>query len=197
MLRLVTAPTESPVSLADLKMVVEAADFTDDDAKLGLFLSGAVAYVAKQTSLVLAPSEYRVERESWWADKLEILVSPVREVVSVNYLDSNGALQTLATDKYRWLRTATGASIELLDLTGLPDVAERDDAIQIEVGAGFDIDGATGSGDDAELILPRQARNAVLMLAAHWYANREAAGADMKEIPFGVEALTRQIMVYR
>lgn len=197
MLRLVTAPTESPVSLADLKMVVEAADYADDDAKLGLFLSGAVAYVQKQTSLVLAPSEYRVERDSWWADKLEILIHPVREVVSVKYFDPDGALQTLATDKYRWLRTASGASVELLDLTGLPAVAERDDAIQIEVEAGFDIDGTTGSGDDAELIMPRQARNAVLMLAAHWYANREAAGSDMKEIPFGVEALTRQIMVYR
>ena len=199
MLRLVTAASGRPVSLDDLKMIVEAADFDDDDEKLALFLDGAIAYVAQQTSLVLSPTEYRVERSCWWTDKLEILLTPVRDITAVGYLNVAGSLQTLDAEKYRWARTASGATITLLDTSGLPSIAQnRDDAVQISVEGGFDIDGATGSGDDPELVLPRQARNAIIMLAAHWYANREAAlASELKEIPFGVEALIRQIMVYR
>ena len=38
------------------------------------------------------------------------------------------------------------------------------------------------------------AAQAVLMLAAHWYANREAVGiASIEELPFGVRALVQQL----
>jgi uncharacterized phiE125 gp8 family phage protein len=198
MLRLVTAATQQPVSLMELKRHVEAADFLDDDEKLKIFLDAATAYVGKRCELVLAPVGYRIEMPGWCRD-LQILVAPVRDIVAVRFLDANGDLQALDAAAYRWRRHATGATLVIDANVSLPALASgRDDAVQIDIDAGFDIDGATGSGDDPELVLPRQVVPAILMLAAHWYANREAAAKEaMTDIPFGVDALTRQVMIYR
>lgn len=198
MLRRIHAATERPVSLEELKSHVEAADFFDDDGKLEVFLDGAIAYVGKRCELVLAPEVYRAELPGWWQGDFQVLVAPVRDI-AVSYFDPNGNVQELNPQACRWRRHASGASVVLDDASTLPALAKgRNDAVRIEIGAGFDITGATGSGDDPDLLLPPQARNAILMLTAHWYANREAAAKDaMSEIPFGVDALTRQIMVYR
>lgn len=40
--------------------------------------------------------------------------------------------------------------------------------------------------------VPEDLRLAVTQLAAHWYENREAAGASMQEAPFGVSEIVRE-----
>lgn len=42
---------------------------------------------------------------------------------------------------------------------------------------------AMGDGE-----FPKPLRRAVLMLAAHWYANPEGAASAMQEIPYGISA---------
>ncbi|WP_441280093.1 head-tail connector protein [Bradyrhizobium sp. 63_E2_N1_3] len=203
MLKLIDVIAESderPVTLAELKKHVHAADFADDDEQLEIFLDAAIDFVADRTSLTLRRSSWRVDRCDWWSGCLQILLTPVRDV-TVKYIDAAGAEQTVAADLYRWERTALGnAEIRFLDAFASPAVkADTFNAVQIELEAGFDQDpNMTGAGDDPELEFPPRARQAVLMLAASWYRNREAvAETDLKVVPLAAEALMGQLRVYR
>ncbi|MGK7056927.1 head-tail connector protein [Bradyrhizobium sp. 1050_B9_N1_2] len=203
MLKLIDVIAESddrPVTLAELKKHVQAADFADDDAQLEIFLDAAIDFVADRTALTLRRSSWRVDRCDWWSGCLQILLTPVRDV-TFKYIDAAGAEQTVAADLYRWERTALGnAEIRFLDAFVAPAVkADTFNAVQIELEAGFDQDpNMTGAGDDPELEFPPRARQAVLMLAASWYRNREAiAEAELKIVPLAAEALMGQLRVYR
>lgn len=203
MLKLIDVIAESderPVSLDELKKHVQAVDFDDDDEQLAIFLDAAIDFVADRSALTLRRSSWRVDRCDWWSGCLQILLTPVRDV-TVKYIDAAGAEQTVAADLYRWERTDLGqAEIRFLDAFASPAVkADTFNAVQIELEAGFDQDpNMTGAGDDPELEFPPRARQAVLMLAASWYRNREAvAEADLKVVPLAAEALMGQLRVYR
>ncbi len=199
MLKRIEAATSRPVTLDELKKHVNAADFVDDNEQLEIFLDAAIEYVAHQTSLTLQPSSWRIDRCDWWSGCLQVLLSPVRDIV-ITYLDVNGAEQTVAQNLYRWQRNDRGAAeIAFLPAFTSPEVMpDTFNAVQIAIEAGFDDEAATGSGDDPELVLPTRAKQAILMLAASWYRNREAiAEGELKKVPLGAEALIFQLKVYR
>lgn len=198
MLRLISAAESKPVSLDDLKKHCRV-DHNDDNDVLGVYLDAASAFVADRTSLVLQPSTFRIERSSWWSGCLNILVAPVREIVAVKYRAVAGDEQTVDEAVYRWRRTASGAVLEFVNGFSAPSVQdERFDAVTVEVRAGFDDPDTTGSGDDPELILPPQVKQAILLTGGAWYETREAVTAtEMKAVPFAVDALIGQVRLYR
>ncbi|MCK1684254.1 phage gp6-like head-tail connector protein [Bradyrhizobium sp. 147] len=203
MLKLIDVVAEAedrPVKLEELKKHVNANDFTDDDPQLEIFLDAAIDFVAERTSLTLRRSSWRVDRCEWWSGCLQILLTPVRDV-TVKYLDADGAVQIVAANLYRWERTDLGqAEIRFLDGFTSPALkADAYNAVQIEIEAGFDQDpNMTGAGDDPELEFPPRARQAVLMIAASWYRNREASSeTELKVVPLAAEALLGQLRVYR
>ena len=55
---------------------------------------------------------------------------------------------------------------------------------------GFAIEATFGGAGQAAM--PDDLRQAVLMLAGHWYDNREAAGEAAREPPFGVSEILRE-----
>ncbi|WP_458760542.1 head-tail connector protein [Afipia sp. TerB] len=197
MLKQIGSATSKPVTLDDLKAHCRI-DSDDEDGSLGTYLDAAAEFVADRTSLVLAPTSYQIDRADWCAD-LQILVSPVRDIASVKYLDVNASSVTVDPSFYRWVRTDRGAVVEFLPSFVRPVLADgRDDAVQIAFEAGFDDPDATGSGDDPALILPVRAKQAVLLIAAHWFANREAvSGESLTTIPLAAESLLGQLRIYR
>lgn len=198
MLKLVEAATVKPVTLEELKAHCRV-DFADDDNSLSIYLDAAIEFVADCISQVLSPSVYRADLSRFWSGCFSVLASPVREITSVSYLDVNGSRVTVDPSLYRWKRTAEGAEITLLSAFIEPPVqSERDDAVQIEVSAGYDDPAASGAGDDPDLMLPERAKQAILLLASAWYANREAVSqVDLKPIPFAIDALLAQLRIYR
>lgn len=197
MLKQIGAATSKPVTLEDLKLHCRV-DVADEDASLGTYLDAATEYVTDRTSLVLAPVSYQIDRDDW-CSSLQVLVSPVREIASVKYLDVNASLVTVDPSLYRWERTDRGAIVEFLSSFIRPVLADdRDDAVQIAFQAGFDDPNATGSGDEPALILPVRVKQVILLIAAHWFANREAVSADnLSTIPLAAESLLAQLRVYR
>lgn len=203
MLKLIDVVAEAddrPVTLEDFKNHVHAEDFDDDDATLEMYLDAAIDFVAERTSLTLRRSSWRVDRCDWWSGCLELLLAPVRDI-TVTYLDESAATQTVDAALYRWERTELGtARVILLAAFTSPTVkAATFNAVQIAIEAGFDEDpNATGAGDDPELTFPSRARQAILMIGAAWYRNREAvADVDLKVVPLAAEALMSQLRVYR
>jgi uncharacterized phiE125 gp8 family phage protein len=192
---------DRPVTIAELKKHVGANDFTDDDAQLEIFLDAAIDFVADRTSLTLRRSTWRVDRCDWWSGCLQLLIAPVRDI-TITYLDPAGATQPVDPSLYRWQRRTELGIAEVIFLDAFTDPDVKDDtfnAVQIEIEAGFDQDPAmTGAGDDPELVFPSQARQAVLMVAANWYRNRESVSADdQKIVPLAADALMSQLRIYR
>lgn len=72
---------------------------------------------------------------------------------------------------------------DMADVQTLERLVEGAQA-HIERHLGFKI-GATFGGEDQEPV-PPDLQQAVLMLAAHWFDNHEAAAEGLREIPFGV-----------
>jgi uncharacterized phiE125 gp8 family phage protein len=197
MLKQIEAAGSKPVTIEELKAHCRI-DGSDEDAPLGIFLDSAIEFVSQRTGLALAPATYRNDSSDWW-NCLFLCVAPVREITSISYLDENGASVAIDPNLYRWERTDEGAKIEFLSSFIRPSVAaERSDAVQVEFDAGFDDPAATGSGDDPALVLPSRAKQAILLIAAHWYQNRESAlQEDLKIAPLAAESLLAQLRIYR
>lgn len=85
---------------------------------------------------------------------------PLQSVTSIVYTDPDGNEQTMDAGHYRVM---TDGRV-LLATDGWPRVASEQDAVRITYVAGY------GEGGDA----PEATRAAILLLAGHFYENREA-----------------------
>lgn len=199
MLKTIEAASGRPVSVAEAKEWCRVDHDHDDDTIEGL-LDAAIEFVSERTGLVLAPTVFRFDRSYWWGGNLNLLVAPVRAIREVSYFDEANAAQTVDAANYSFTRTPEGARLELLSTYSVPAVYSRNDAIQVEIEAGFDSHDPveTGSGDDPELLLPERVRQVIRMLVSFWYDNRDAVTSqDTKVVPLGAEALLAQLRVYR
>lgn len=197
MLKLVSRSNAKPVTLELFKKHARVVD-DDENENLQIYLDAATEFVADRCQLVLAPEVWRVERGSFWSGCFQILIAPVRDIASVKYYDTSGVLQTVDEDRYGWRRTPEGATLEFLPGFNVPEILSRDDAVQIEVQAGFEDAAATGSGADPEIALPKKARQAIMLIASHWNEHREAADpAAMHTVPFAAESIMGQLRVWR
>lgn len=186
-----------PILTEDAVSHCEAPDEHFD--KVEGYLRAAVAFVADQSGLTLVRQNYILEKADWWGDRLEIPVYPVRDITAVKYYDENGAEQTVSTALYRWVRTELGAELRMLSTFTQPTLQdERTDVVRVFIEAGYDIEGSTGSGDEAELVFDPRARQAILLLTDHWYENRSAADSvEIMQVPFAVQSLIGQLRIYR
>lgn len=225
MLITIAGADTSPVTMALLKEHLRV-DHNDDDATIGAYRDAAVAWVETETSRILARKtlELRIGPSSgesarpvgggwdwlyqssgpWpsasWPGCIEIPAAPVRDVRQVSYLDEDGAEQTLAAQNWTWDATATGAVVSFVRGWSPPRLASwRPGVIRVQFDAGYDEpDGATGTGEDPALTLPRQAKPAVLILAAHWYENRSPiVEGSAAELPLSVQGLINQLRIWR
>jgi uncharacterized phiE125 gp8 family phage protein len=164
-----------------------------------IFLEAAVEFVAEQTGLTLAPTTWRAERCGWWSGCLQLRLAPVRSVV-ITYKDAGGTVHTVADNLYQWHRTEFGTA-ELYfvpEFTSPALLSDTRDAVEIEIEAGFDDPAAPSDPADPELALPVRAKQAILMIAANWYRNRESVSTEeLKTVPFAADALIWQLKVFR
>lgn len=186
-LTLVTAPTEEPVSLDELKADRRIpATVTDDDAHLTRLITRARTHfentAARQVmaatwllSLPGFPSYCEGPRSAILLPK-----PPAQSVTQIQYLDSNSVLQTLSSSLYTFDAGHDRARIyPALDHTW-PETRSYPGAVKITFVAGFP------SAAD----VPETIKGFILALAGHWYEHREAASEDsIKEVPFELENL--------
>jgi uncharacterized phiE125 gp8 family phage protein len=117
---------------------------------------------------------------------LELPIAPVQSVTSITYVDVDQAEQTLPATDY-FVRIVDGVA-RIVPATGKtwPATAYIDGAVKVVFIAGY--------GEAADV--PADLKQAIKMLAAHLYENREATlvGQSASVIPFGIGDL---VMPYR
>lgn len=172
-LRLITALTSTPVSLAEAKAWLRVE--TDaENSLITALIEAATGMIEQVTGLAIVAQTWELVLDSF-ADSILLPKGPVTGVTSVKYIDPDSVEQTLGASNYaldavsepQWLVRAADAS--------WPAIASGVNTVTIRFTAEV-----TRAADLASL------KTAILMLVAHWHGNREAAGDG---IPPGVSAL--------
>ncbi len=167
------------LTIEDLRKQCRVDGTEDDDALLDM-ADAAQRYVEEMTSHALTRRAEFLRYDSWTDDVWELVRYPVHAVTSITYTDTAGLVQTLSPSIY-WLRPTASKTFELKLRAGQqwPEIAD-DSIIDIELDVGY----PTGA-------CPRNLKRACLMLAAHFYANRETVAftSQVAEMPLGVTHL--------
>jgi uncharacterized phiE125 gp8 family phage protein len=170
------APSVKPVSLADMKAQTRV-DFADDDTLLQSMIDAAVSYLDGHGGILGRALVQQTWRQDFSAfnDVLRLPLGNLIAVSSVQYYDTtNASLYGSFTDE-------AGPYIGLLTGQSWPSTYSRDDAVQVTWTAGY---GANASD------VPAAIRHAIILLASHWYQNREAVNeGSFSELPLAVQSL--------
>lgn len=183
-LKLVTPPTEEPVTLAEAKAHLRV-DGADEDSLIGCLITASRqwcegyqnrAYVTQTWDLVLDewPSEPPV-------DRIRIPLPPLQSVASVKYTDADGVQATMpASDYLVDVASQPGRLVLAYGKSWPTETLRPAAAIEIRFTAGY----------GAAAAVPETVRQAIKLLVGHLYEHREAASVDeIREAPFAVKAL--------
>lgn len=180
-----TSAPAAAVSLDEIKRHVNASDFDDDNTLLGVLVQAATDHLDGWTGILgrcIVSQDWRQDFGCWPACRdLRLPFHDVTSVV-VKYSDTNDADQTVSDSLYETLSDARGAFVRLRETFDAPAFNDqRSDPIRVSFTSGF------GAPD----AVPAAIKVAIMMLAAHWYANREAVaiGDTAAPLPMAVDAL--------
>ncbi len=178
-------------------------DHSDEDVILQLFLDAAIEYLEEHTTLVGGPTLFEERHDSWDCMTARTYLSrkPIRDVVSISYLDEDDNLVAIADADWNWEVSPDGAFVYFGDGYSFPELSVNAGAVRIVYTAGFDLSdtGESGTGDNPDLRRPMRFTQAALLLTGHWYANRETVnvGNIVNNLPFAFDALSHQLRVFR
>jgi uncharacterized phiE125 gp8 family phage protein len=176
-LTLIAGPAAEPVSLAEARAHLKL-DATDEDALLGALVTAARTLLEAETRRAFMTQSWRLTLDEWPAGALALPLAPVAGVTAVKVAALSGAMIEMDPGFYE------------VDAKGEPPriAAKRGQAWPMPATrlAGISVDFEAGYGTAADVPMPL--RQAVLLLASHWFENREPVG-DGVELPLTVSAL--------
>jgi uncharacterized phiE125 gp8 family phage protein len=176
-------PAAEPVTLADAKVHVKAlpGDTGEDASLLRPLIATARQYCENVTGRALAAQTIAAYPADWAEAALPLPKPPITAVSGVTYYDADGGAHALDAEDYAL--DAVGGRLMILRA---PEAALRAyNPIEIAYTAGYST-------------TPFPLRQAMLLLIAHWYVNREAVAVGAvtsAEIDLGVRHLCRQYKV--
>lgn len=180
-LTLVTAPTEEAIDVAFVKTLL-SIDHNDHDLRFAALIGAVTDYLDGPTGILgraILQQTWLLELERW-PDRLAIPVEPV-SAVAVSWFDSDDAETALSATTYEIVSTPESRP-ELIwnDSAVLPQLGPRMFPVRVEITAG---------AVNAEAV-PKSLREAMGLLAAHWYEHRAAVSSPAAvEMPFGISAM--------
>lgn len=188
-LTVVSPPQSEPVT-AEEAMDQCRTDQGEDRGTVAALIVGARQLVESWTGRLLVTQTVTLTldwfyeegccRDEGFSDVSILLDGPVQSLTAAVYDDADGDEQTL-TEGTDFALDAAGNVPRLVPAVGSvwPTVSGAANAVRITYVAGY----------GAPAAVPQALKQAILLLVAHWFLNREAAGAPMAEQPMGVQAL--------
>lgn len=180
---LIQGPAELPISAAEIRThlwTIYPEKTTDE--YLELLIKAATSHVETVTWRKLVAQKWRLYLDRWPVGGIVLPFGSVVSVEMVKWLDGDGVDHTLVSGS-DYLPAVVGPEPMVMPLgTGWPSGTLFDvDPIRVEFTAGF-------GGKDK---VPDDIRQAIQLLAAHWYEVREAVvvGTTVRKVPFAVDAL--------
>jgi uncharacterized phiE125 gp8 family phage protein len=177
-LDLVTEATSNPVSLSDAKEHLRV-DHTDEDEYITRLIDTARRYCEKLVNKAFITQTWDCYFDDFPGTPFELPLPPVQTVSSIIYTNSNGTATTVQGSTYTVDKVSHPARINLAYSKSWPTATLQTlNAIKIRY--------ITGYGDKAANV-PEDYRQAILILVAHLFENREQT-TDIKltNIPFSI-----------
>jgi len=199
----VTAPPVEPVTLAVARTHCRVIAYgsppsNPEDALISdVYLPAAREWVEGYLRRTLVQRTRRI-CYGRWGRALELLMPPVQSVTSVEYVDANGNVQTLAPDQYIVDLDAFVPRIVPASGVVWPELSiEVPNAVRITYVAGYP---AVGSPPDFTAAIPKKFAHAILVVLGDLFENREAtttaAGVTMTVTNKTAENLLYQDRVF-
>ncbi|HEY1608849.1 MAG TPA: head-tail connector protein [Paraburkholderia sp.] len=176
---LLTAPAVEPVSLDEAKAYLRV-EHSDDDDVIAALVAGSRIHVEAQTRRALISQTWRISSDDWPEEgRLPVRPAPLQSLTAARVYDAGGTAHDIDTQAFV---LDLGASALVFAPWALPQPGR--------IAAGIEIDVIVGYGDAATDV-PEPLRQAIRMLAVHWYENRGlvTTGADFSALPSTVAAL--------
>lgn len=190
---LISPPDLPVVSLAEAKAHLRV-DHDDDDALIEGLIRAATEHLDGWTGILgrcLVDQTWRQDFDRFVRD-LCLPLGPVISIVSVTWRNPAGALATVPPSSYDLRTDAGGRSLVRFDNDfTFPGPLHESRAVAVTYRAGYETIPAQEGPPivPAKVTVPEPLRVAILLLAGHWYQNREAVGDPQSELPFAVNAL--------
>jgi uncharacterized phiE125 gp8 family phage protein len=172
------ADASEPVSLDEAKAQLNIVDDDSQDALIASYIRSARAYVESESGFVFVRRQF-AEAFNCWPNYLSLARRPLISVDAVDYTDSNNVAQTLDEAAYY-----TALALRRITRISVFPTLGNGGAIAVTYTAGF------AEGEQAEEL--ELARQAILMLVAHWFENRETVfvgAVATSEVPFAAKSL--------
>jgi uncharacterized phiE125 gp8 family phage protein len=195
-LKVLLQPAAEPVTLSEVKTYLRV-DGTEEDSTIAGLISASREYIERSTRRTMIYTAYRLTLDKFpgWED-LELPRSPAQELAAntlvgiayatprIRYWDMDGNQITMVEgDTYELLLSDNPPRIVLPPTELWPiTMAYQRGAVEVDFIAGYGE--AAGS-------VPPMLRQAVKILAAHWYEHREAVGNFGGEVPLSIENIIR------
>lgn len=175
------APAVDVLTLAEAKMHLRV-DHDYSDAEISAWIAAATSMIDGPNGIgvALISQTWRQSLDTFPAKGIEIRLGPVSAISSITYADTANVTQTLAPTSYAFDLDTYPVTIKPAYGKTWPDIYDKPGAIKVNFVAGYGLSAAT---------VPASLKAAIKLLIGHWYANREAAGDTMTQIPFGVAAI--------
>ena len=170
--RVVTLPTEVPVTLAEAKAWLDVT-FGDDDDVIQALISAATARFDGPNGIGIAccTQTWSLDIGDKMPDRVVLPGWPVQSVSSVLYDDTTGLVQTASADLYH------------LRARGERDVLVLKDGAAWPGGETYVVTYTVGT---AAADVPADIKTAIKQLVAHWYQNRmEGTEKALSMLPMG------------
>jgi uncharacterized phiE125 gp8 family phage protein len=176
--KLIAAPLEHPVTLAEARQHLRVTT-TAEDALILALIYAAVEHAETFTSRALITQTWELSIDTFSGSAIELPKPKLQSVTSVKYIDLDGATQTVPAADYQVDALTEPGRIKLVPTASWPSVKEQLNAVTIRFVAGYGLAAA----------VPFQIKAAILLLV-QYHEQRDA----MAKI---LEAAERLLWPYR
>jgi uncharacterized phiE125 gp8 family phage protein len=197
-IRLITAPTVQPITLAQAKAHLRV-DHDQDDDLITAYIAAASSHVDGKDGFLgraLVQQTWELVIDQFPCNEIQIPLPPLQEIVSVIYDNTAGAAITLAPTAYD-VDTVSEPGWIVPAIGGWPtSLFDGINAVRIRYTAGYAP--TTDSPPDLIANIPGAIKAAMLLHIGSLYAQRESIliGTNVMPLPWGAEQLLRRYRVW-
>lgn len=176
-LKLITAPSTYPVTLAEAKLHCRV-DIADDDTLITAFITAATEMAEQKTGRAIMTQTLELTLDAF-PEAFELTRVPVQSITSVKYYDTTGTQQTLSNTLYA-LDAAEDfgfAHISPVYAGVWPDTRDQINAVAVRYVAGY--------ADAASV--PQSIKNWILLMVSTMYSNRETEAYSSRAVSTTVQ----------
>jgi len=169
-------PSDMPVTLVEAKAQCRV-QFADEDQLIEDLIAAATSMVEHYIGRSLTTQTWRLTLDKF-TDRIVLPRGPVQSISAFTYFDAAGVSQTVPGTTYAFDGDADPQMVVRQPSASWPSVGNLINPVSITYVAGYSA-------------LDRDIKQAILMLVANWFENRETllTGTIVAQMPFGTMAL--------